>query len=162
MKTIVIGIGNPVLTDDSVGIHAARALSARLRGRQDVAVLELCSGGLDLMEAMVGYERAIVIDAAQSGELPPGTVFSTCLSGFYQSRNISSIHNTSIRVALELGTLAGLALPRSIRYWAVEAADTTTFSEKLTDPVQRALPVLIDRIFQDIGNDTKIFAEKSA
>jgi len=160
MSTIVIGLGNPVLTDDSVGMHAARAVSERLRGRPDVAVIELCSGGLDLMEAMVGFERAIVIDAALSGELEPGTVFSASTADLCQSRNISSNHNGGIEVALELGKLAGLALPRDIRFWAVEAADATTFSENLTEPVQRALPALIDSVLRDIEDDTTMLRER--
>ena len=161
MSTVVIGLGNPVLTDDSVGFHAAREISTRLRGREDVVVREICSGGLDLMEAMVGYERAIVMDAAVTGRVDPGAVFTLRLSDLLRSRNTASVHNASIEVAIELGMLAGLALPRDIRFWAVEAEDVTTFNEQLTETVQRALPVLITNVLRDIDDGMVTHPEKS-
>ena len=52
MGTIIIGIGNPVLTDDSVGLKIADGLRDRLRGQPGVVVTQLCCGGINLMEAM--------------------------------------------------------------------------------------------------------------
>jgi hydrogenase maturation protease len=161
MSTIVIGLGNPVLTDDSVGMHAVREISARLQGQTDVVVRELCSGGLDLMEAMVGYECAIVVDAAFTGQMDPGTVFATNPASLCRSRNTTSNHNASLEIALELGALAGLPLPHKIRLWAVEASDVTTFGESLTEPVQRALPILVGSILRDIQEGAIASPEKS-
>jgi len=161
MSTIVIGLGNPVLTDDSVGIHAARALSSHLRGRTDITVCELSCGGLELMEAMVGYKRAIVVDAAVTGKVKPGTVFLVRPEDLCQSRNSASIHNASIKVALELGTHAGLALPNNIRFWAVEAENVTTFSEQMTETVKNALPTIIRKVLCDIKENTATHTEKS-
>jgi hydrogenase maturation protease len=159
MSTIVIGLGNPILTDDSLGIRVVREISAQLQDREDIAFCELCSGGLDLMEAMVGYERAIIIDAAYTGQMKPGTVFSTDTAGLRQSRNTCSNHNGSIEVALEFGMMAGLALPRDIRIWAVEAEDVETFSSNLSSSVQNALPALIGYILTDIENGTSTSPE---
>jgi hydrogenase maturation protease len=159
MSIIIICLGNPVLTDDSLGMHAAREIASRLIWRTDVEVCEIYAGGLDLMEAMVGHERAIIIDAACTGQMDPGTVFSTHPAALQQSRNTGSNHNSSIEVALELGKLAGLALPRDIRIWAIEAADVTTFSENLTDSVRRALPGLINNVLRDIDYDSSAFPE---
>ena len=161
MSTIIIGLGNPVLTDDSVGMHAVREISARLQGRPDVVVRELYSGGLDLMEAMVGYECAIVVDAAWTGQMDPGTVFAANPASLRQSRNATSNHNGSLEVALELGVLAGVPLPGKIRFWAVEASDVTTFGESLTEPVQRALPTLVGNVLHEIQEGAIEFTEKS-
>ena len=66
MKSLVIGLGNPLVTDDSVGLRVAAELRDRLAGRADVEVTEDYWGGLRLMEQMVGYDRAIVIDAIRA------------------------------------------------------------------------------------------------
>lgn len=66
MKTLVIGLGNPILTDDGVGIYAAQAVREALPINSKVAVKELSVGGLALMEAMVGYNYVILIDALWS------------------------------------------------------------------------------------------------
>ncbi len=160
MSTIIIGLGNPVLSDDSVGMHAVREVSTRLRGRPDIAVREICTGGLDLMEAMVGFEYAIVVDAAFTGQMDPGTVFEADPASLSRSRNTASNHNAGLNVALELGKLAGLPLPRKIHLWAVEASDVTTFAENLTEPVQRALPTLVGNILRDIQEDAAGLPEK--
>ena len=73
MKTLVIGLGNPLVTDDSVGLRVAAELKTRLAGRPDVEVGEDYWGGLRLMERLVGSDRAIVIDAICTGA-PPGTI----------------------------------------------------------------------------------------
>jgi hydrogenase maturation protease len=159
MSTIIIGLGNPILTDDSLGIQAIRELSHRLQGREDIAFCELYSGGLDLMEAMVGYERAIVIDAAYTKQLEPGTIFPARPNDLIQSRNTCSNHSASIQIALEFGWKAGLPLPQDIRIWAVEAADVETFSENLTAPVRRALPALIENILREIDGSTTSLSE---
>jgi hydrogenase maturation protease len=160
MSTIIIGLGNPILTDDSLGIHAVREISRQLQDREDIAFCELCSGGLDLMEAMVGYERAIIIDAAYTGQMKPGTVFSAGTTDLRQSRNTCSNHHGSIEVALEFGMMTGLKLPRDIRIWAVEAEDVETFSNNLTASVQNALPALLGNILHDIENGTNTLREK--
>ena len=80
MPTLIIGLGNPLVTDDSVGLRVAAELRSRLAGRADVEVTEDYWGGLRLMEQMVGYDCAIVIDAicsaprrARSITWPPAT-----------------------------------------------------------------------------------------
>ena len=69
MKTLVIGLGNPLVTDDSVGLRVVERLKPLLADRSDVEVSEDYWGGLRLMERMIGFDRAIVIDAIQTGAL---------------------------------------------------------------------------------------------
>ena len=67
MKTLVLGLGNPLISDDSVGLRVADALRPRLAARPEIEVGEDVRGGLRLMERMEGFERVIVIDAIVSG-----------------------------------------------------------------------------------------------
>ena len=62
-KTLVIGLGNPIVSDDGVGLRVVQRLKTILADRDDVDVREDYRGGLQLMERMIGYERAIVVDA---------------------------------------------------------------------------------------------------
>ena len=75
MKILVVGLGNPILTDDGVGVKVAYAVRDALasEGRNDVTVTEASVGGLRLMEMMVGYDRAILVDALQHPDAKPGT-----------------------------------------------------------------------------------------
>ena len=155
MGTIIIGIGNPVLTDDAVGLKIADCLGERLRGRPGVAVTQLCCGGIHLMEAMAGYDRAIIIDAITGGGGRPGTVYALRPASLSQTRNTSSTHEASLAVALELGEAVGLPLPSGVRIWAVEADDVSTYSEELTPEVARAVPVVVERVVRDLRRTTE-------
>lgn len=151
MSTIIIGIGNPVLSDDSVGIKVAHMLAQALPARCGVETRELWAGGLCLMEAMNGHERAIVIDAIVTEGGKPGSVYKLKPSDLRQSRNTGSAHDAGFQEALELGAMLGLNLPRQITIWAIEADDVETFSENLTPNVGRAVPKVVAGVMRQIG-----------
>jgi hydrogenase maturation protease len=148
MKTIIIGLGNPIVSDDGVGIKAARMLS-KLINDDCVTIKEIYVGGLQLMEAMVGYDRALIIDAIVSAS-PIGSFYELALTDIKQSRNSYSSHDTNLMLALEMGRMAGLTLPQEIKFWAIEAKDVTTFSENLSVELQGVLPDIVNSIFKSI------------
>ena len=148
-STVIIGLGNPVLSDDSVGLRIAAQLRRRLSGRSGFTTVELYSGGLWLMEAMARHDRAIVIDAMVSGGVA-GAIYRLGLQDLPQTRTADSTHDASLPVALELGRAAGLQLPADVQIWAVEAADVETFSEQLTAEVERAVPQVVDQVLRDL------------
>jgi hydrogenase maturation protease len=147
--TVIIGLGNPLLADDGVGPRIAAELRRRLKGRSGVTTLELYSGGMWLMEAMAGHERAIVIDAIAGGGAA-GAIYRLGLEDLPRTRTADSTHDAGLPVALELGRAAGLQLPGEVRIWAVEAADVETFSERLTPAVERAVPQVVERVLRDL------------
>jgi hydrogenase maturation protease len=75
----VLGLGNPILTDDGVGIHVARAVAARLGSdadlADDVSFAEASVGGLRLLELLNGCERVILVDAIQTRDGSPGDIY---------------------------------------------------------------------------------------
>ena len=73
MRTLVLGLGNSILGDDGVGIQVAARAREALVG-SGVEVDEEHRGGLRLMERLVGYDRAVIVDAIVTGRNPPGTV----------------------------------------------------------------------------------------
>lgn len=147
MKTLVIGLGNPILGDDGVGWKVAETVSARLANFQlsaaNVEVDCAALGGLSLMERMVGYDRAIVIDAIGSGQHAPGEVYHFDLDELYDPSvgHTTAVHDVSLMTALKMGRSMGAALPEQITVVAVESPYTYDFTEDLTPPVQAAVPV---------------------
>jgi hydrogenase maturation protease len=146
MKTLVLGLGNPVLRDDAVGLRVAQVLRRRLAGHPGVEVDEECRGGLRLMERLVGYDRAIVIDATLTG-LPPGTVRRLPVDAV-PAQHTASAHDVNVSTALAVGRRAGLPLPsrEKILLVGVEAADVRTFSETCSPPVEAAIPRAVDEV----------------
>lgn len=155
MATILIGIGNPVLSDDSVGLQVARGVATRLSANPEIAVRELYSGGISLMEAMAGYDRALIVDAMCTPRAIPGTIHFPTFDALFETRNSYSSHDEELTTALELGRLAGLRLPGEILISGIEAADVTSFSEQLTPEVERALPTVVEDVLQKLRNSAQ-------
>ncbi|NLW25048.1 MAG: hydrogenase maturation protease [Clostridia bacterium] len=63
-KFIVIGLGNPILTDDGVGNRIAQNLQKLVS--PEVEVVEASLAGFNLIDLVAGYEKAILIDAVQT------------------------------------------------------------------------------------------------
>ncbi len=148
-RTVVIGLGNPVLSDDAVGVAVARELRRALGSRSDVDVCELHVGGMALMEACVGYERALVVDAMVAGR-HPGTIYRATVAELAPAHNCACAHDTSLATALDLGRFLEIGLPEVIQVWGVEPADVSTFGEALTEEVSRAVPIVVAEIIASL------------
>jgi hydrogenase maturation protease len=144
--TLVLGLGNPILGDDGVGWRVADAVEARLGARdttRPVEVDRMSLGGLRLMERMIGYDRAIIVDAVETGTLVPGTVRCLRLDALPRSgrERLASPHDGTLVAALEVGRSLGARLPGSPWVVAVEARLDNAFDERLSPDVDGAVAV---------------------
>lgn len=156
MKTIVIGLGNPILTDDGVGVKVAYAVEKILaeHGRTDITVTEASVGGLRLMELMIGYERVIIVDAImhRNGQ-PPGTIFRLTLDDLRQispTQHSASAHDTSLVTALEAAESMGMSIPSEVKIFAVEVENILDFSETPTPAVAAVIPEVTRLVLEEI------------
>ena len=153
-RILVIGLGNPILTDDGVGVRVARAVSETLppRLQNEVEVTEAAVGGLRLMEMMAGYERVILIDAILAAD-PPGTLRRLTLpdlEAVSPTQHSASAHDASLITALEAGRRMGLRLPEDIVIYAIAAENVTDFGEQPTPAVARAIPKAVDAVLGEL------------
>ena len=153
MKTIVLGLGNPILRDDGVGNRVALELEDKLAHRQDVTVMETSMSGLSLIDLLAGYDKAIIIDAIQTAEGKAGQIYRLTPDAFNNTRHASSPHDVNFATALELGNRLGMAMPKQILIYAIEVADVSTFSEKCTPAVSRAIPACIKMITRELNGN---------
>jgi hydrogenase maturation protease len=150
MRTIIIGIGNPIRSDDAVGLAVARLLREQLAEEVGIDVTELWAGGLRLVEAMVGYDRAVVIDAMRTGDSPPGTVRRLTLADLGDAQNVTCVHDTSLPTALEIWRRSNVPVPEDIAIWGIEGKDLFTLSEELTESVSGAVAVAAAAILDEL------------
>ena len=143
MKTIVIGLGNPILSDDGVGVRVAEEVQSHLSKDSEIKVTEVSVGGLTLMESMIGFDRVILIDAIQLDDNQPGQIHRISLQDLQEispTQHSASPHDTNLITALELGQRIGLELPKEIIIYAIEVENVIDFGEELTPAVAAALP----------------------
>jgi hydrogenase maturation protease len=153
VKTIVIGLGNPILGDDGVGWQIAQQAQQQSDFPPDIEVDCLALGGISLMERLIGYERAILIDALVTHKNPIGSVLCFPLSQLPNRAlgHMSSSHDTTLQNALTMGRDLGAQLPDEITIIAVEAQDIFDFSEQLSPEVAAAVPKAVQIVMDLLG-----------
>ncbi len=148
MKTLVIGLGNPILGDDGVGWRVAEEIAKVTAGRPQVEIDYVSLGGLSLMERLTGYERVILIDAIFTGKNPLGSVTTFALDSLpdLTAGHSASAHDTSLRTALNVGRSMNLPLPEDdqVLVVAIEAQNVYDFSQELSPAVSAAVPLAVE------------------
>jgi len=152
MKTLVLGLGNPILSDDGIGLRVAEELEGKLK-QPEITVVEGGVSGLDFLDLLTGYNKAIIIDSIQTRDGRVGQVYRLEPEAFDATQHMSTPHDVNFATALELGKRLGLALPEQIVIFAVEVKDVTTYSERFTPEVAQAIPVCVEMIIQELGGD---------
>jgi hydrogenase maturation protease len=145
-KTLILGIGNPILSDDRVGIEVGRRV-AEVLGEDGVEFMEASAGGLALLDAVCGYDKAVIIDAIQTGSAA-GTVHAFPSDCFVASMRLATVHGMDFLTALETGRKLGMKIPGDIRIYAIEINDPFTFSEQMTPEVEKAVPGIVSQILK--------------
>ncbi len=164
----VLCLGNELVSDDAMGIVAARRLIERLATAGTpvppgpshdpavtvsafelprvgpVEVIETALTGMYLLESVVGAARLIVLDTIVTGASEPGTVVELQEEDLVGPRG-GSPHYIGLLETLDLARALGLDVPADVVIVAVEAGDYMTVGGAMTVPVGAAVPVVVER-----------------
>lgn len=161
-RLIIIGLGNEFISDDGVGIFAVRQLRERISQLDhnasethahfpgDIVIEEMASGGLQILDAITGYEKCFIIDAVLAGMHPPGTIYRFVQCPQEEPVKLASSHQINLQEVLGLARILNVKIPPAITIYGVEVSDITTFSTGCTVEVQKALPQLVDVVWRDL------------
>jgi len=146
VKTIVVGIGNPILRDDSVGIKIVEMISKEI----DVDTAILTATNFDVLDKILGYDRAIIVDAIRMGN-EPGTIYELTIEDIFLTYSYTNTHNLTLATTLKLGyVIFPEKMPKEIKLIAVEVEDVESFGEECTPKVKEAIPKVVEMIKRDL------------
>ncbi|MEK6569960.1 MAG: hydrogenase maturation protease [Bacteroidota bacterium] len=143
----ILGIGNPYVSDDGVGVYVVRELKEKIND-QRVVCTELTVSGLDALEHLTGFDGAIIIDAAKTGIAPVGHLWTISQVQASSLSHSLSLHTLGLQASIRLGSMMGLPIPLDMTIFAVEVSDTETFHEGCTPEVELAIPNLTSIIIR--------------
>jgi hydrogenase maturation protease len=152
----VVGVGNTIMGDDGVGPALVERLQETPAGSAaDIRLVDAGTTGFLALEAMSGADRAIVVDAIETGA-SPGTVHEyRCVDGTFETAVPEmTMHDVSFTEAMAAGGDV-YDLPDEIRIWGVEPADVS-IGDELSDPVDRAATELVDSLTETIGGTSPL------
>ncbi len=152
-RALVVGLGNPILGDDGVGWRVADEVERRLSPGVAVDVVRAALGGLSLMERMVGYRRAVIVDAIHTGAAV-GTVDRRQLAELADPSegHTTSAHDVSLATALAMGRATGAVVPEEIQVVGIEIPPRFGFSETLSPAVAAAVPRAAAAVLQCLSS----------
>jgi hydrogenase maturation protease len=135
-QILVMGIGNVLMGDEGVGVHAIRFLEQEPPG-PEALLLDGGTGGFHLLSYLHEYPRIIMIDATMDGK-PPGTI--TVLSPRFASEfpRALSAHDIGLRDLVETAVLTK-SLP-DIHLITVSIASIQSMHMELSDDIRATLP----------------------
>ncbi len=150
MKTLIIGLGNPILGDDGVGWKVANQLTTLIDPDSSVEIDYASLGGLSLMERMLGYQRVIIIDSMETGQNPEGCVKAFPLATLENpfAGHSASAHDASLMTALQAAKSIGAEIPSRVDVVAIEAKNVYDFSDNLSPEIEKAVPLAIEEVLK--------------
>lgn len=151
-RVLIIGVGNPDRGDDDAGRAVVASLRQRLGNRAgalSIALIEHWGEATSLVDAMQGFGRIVIVDAATSGA-EPGSYrrFEAGDAALPSDLTEMSSHGFGVPQAIELARSLG-TLPNHCRVYAIEA-ETFEAGMALSPGVATAVNAVTDDILADI------------
>jgi hydrogenase maturation protease len=140
MQTLILGIGNELLGDEGVGVHAARLLLKENLPKQ-IKIVEVGTAILEALPDLEQADRVIILDAMKDDQ-PPGTVYKISLDHCSGASCIASMHGFDI---FRVMALAGRSTPPPVMVFGVEP-QKIDWSLELSTSVTDSMPFLLDAV----------------
>lgn len=140
MQTLILGIGNELLGDEGVGVHAARLLRQEKLAKQ-TDIIEVGTAILDALPWLEKADRVIILDAMK-GDQPAGSVYKISLDDCSGAPCIASMHGFDI---FRVMALAGRSILPPVIVFGVEP-EKMVWSMELSTLVSGAMPYLLDAV----------------
>ena len=148
-KLLVLGVGNVLLTDDGVGIHAIRALEHEIEWDRDQ--VDFLDGGTftqDIFYIFQEYKQILVLDAVKAGK-EPGTIYFFTEEHLRENQEQRlSLHDIDMLDSLKMAELLGNKPKLDVI--GMEPLTISDWSMELSTPVQKAYPLFLEVVRKKI------------
>ena len=156
-RTILLGVGNPILSDDRVGLivveEVERILNQLMGGIPDWLKIGYATrGGLEFVEKLAGFERAIIVDSIKTGVRAPGSVYEFSIDDFRDTEHLTSYHAVNLATALKLGEELGSSMPKEISILAIEIVENQVISEDVNAEVLKSAKELARKLAIELAS----------
>jgi hydrogenase maturation protease len=148
---LVLGLGNLLHSDDGLGVHALQRLQKDPRIDSSIMLLDGGTQGLNLISHISGFPRLLVIDAVDVGEAP-GTLVrfeGKALDGLPGKSTVHQLGFADLMIAMRLLDES----PEEVVVLGVQPV-STEWGAELTQPVQNALPAVLDAVIAQLESWT--------
>ncbi len=147
-RIAVLGLGNPILKDDAVGLKVIEELDRILTAEPHPGVELLTSqrAGFEVIDRLSGYDEVIIVDAFQAPDTRPGRIRQVEMSQISGSARLMSVHEIGLEAAFELARTLDIPMPGRVSIIGIEADDVYEFGEEMSPDVAAAVGPVVEDI----------------
>ncbi|MBF0549934.1 MAG: hydrogenase maturation protease [Deltaproteobacteria bacterium] len=146
-KTLILGLGNPILGDDGVGLVIVQGLRGRVKG-SDVA--GTTGSGLALLDLVAGYDQLYVVDALLSRDGRVGDLVKIEDGDGAGLIHFFSSHGLDFFNIMQLGRELGYQIPKLAGVYGIKIGEKVSFDENLSEPIKERIETIRQAIIRDI------------
>ncbi len=147
-RILVLGVGNVLLTDEGIGIHALELLQQHYRLPDEVEVIDGGTSGMDLLDQLADRECVVLVDAVKTGDAP-GTLVrlaGDALPAFFRTK--VSPHQLGLCDLLAMLELRGEAPRELVLHGMVPFSLGTHLG--LSDAAAARMPEFVERVADEL------------
>jgi len=165
MKTLILALGNPILSDDGVAHEVADRLAKRLKSSSTTPnpalsevegmqydIIKSSAATMDIIPKLAGYHRLVVVDAVQLGSAI-GTVHRFSLTDLASTVRPSCPHDINFATAFQMAKQWGYHIPEDIRIYGIEVKELSRFSQGCTPEIAEKLNKIVEHILGDLAGN---------
>ncbi len=147
-KTLLIGIGNPNMGDDAIGLLVANEIKKQ-ELNIDTEVLYYIS--FEILDKIIGYDKVIIVDAADIG-LQLGDIDLLTYSDIKGSEYLHNSHGLNLYQVIKVGyEVFNSNMPKNIYLLLIQTGKINSFKRGINRKLKENVPHIIERIKSVIG-----------
>ena len=142
-EVVVLGLGNILMEDEGIGVHAVRHLEEHYRFEPEIEIVDGGTSGLDLLP-FFGPEKSILLIDAVNFDMPPGTV------GLLEDDNILaqldpkiSMHHLGLSDLISISELTDRKA-RKMTLLGIQPESMANLDLEMTDTIKGVFQKVID------------------
>ncbi len=143
-RILILGIGNPLMSDEGAGVRVAELLMNAYEFPEGVDVVDAGTMGLGMLHMFRGVDLMIVVDAIENTGHSPGTVVRLTPEGLAPNQILHSLHDIRFIDVLQAAEMTGMR-PEA-ECVGIQVGSMEQWKTELTPEVEAALPVAVDAV----------------
>ena len=161
MKTAIMGFGNPVRSDDGIGMYVIEQLKKHIGESQDINVFDMGTAAFEVLFGLKGHNKIILVDAVVNSNEPVGTLFKVPAAEVLrapQDDPLVFLHGMKWDQALSYAKkILQDEYPEDIQVYLI-AIENTKLEVDLSQPVKEAGDKVVQHILEDLAQEKLINA----
>lgn len=138
IKTSIMGFGNPVRSDDGIGMYVIEKLAQQLSNKSEISIFDMGTNAFEVLFKLKGHQKIMIVDAVVNTSEPIGTIFKVPaheIEAAPEDDPLLFLHGMKWNQALSYAKkILGEDYPNDISVYLI-AIENTKLDTHLSEPV---------------------------